>query len=688
MVGMYYGPTFNDLVVLLSRRFTAVRAEVAVMLRNIVAKIGTPPPARLSLVDLPPHLIWHILAHVDPSESGGIYATCRAFRRARDDAKTLSTDLLHSSVMESMLFAHATDDFSCLEHLSLNEQPISQPYIGPHWAYYAPPFLSRSMPALRSLSLAVHPAIEFADNQSPMRTYYFPFETPGLGGFLDVPTAHESTAKPMPNLESLTVDCSDLSYQEYTIPQHVLEDSHNYHVPLAIFAHGTARLRRCLLRGIAWPDDQLVGAFRSLKSFAYAGSEELDNGKLQRIVEAMPALQSLRLHLSRFSDTSRGVSSSSTATVISSGTQEVPKLVAESGNYSTRFARLRHVLVGLNGRWGPNHEVEQSLTHFFVRNGAPDIVLILASNDEHDFRTWNAKAPEELLRVSEMACGMSNVSFRFTPDIATECGTMQPPSHRTRILGAGVASGAYMARSALNGISLAHLTALSISEHFARGILDDAVDQWNTTGFYLGQSPMPNQAPQMKFPALQRLTVWLVSCFENRRSIFIFSPGPGGSRLLEDRISPTTSATFSARFPRLSTFELSAGTRPQSTAVAGSRQMLTTCLQMDEYLSPLHDFPGRANGCICDRHGGGYVTSLYDLTEFLVDCAFPRLSCVRVCAIELIDYDLASTFIATHHALPNVEWIFDAERAPCDVESVDLYTLYGAEEIFDRLEGR
>jgi len=94
------------------------------------------------------------------------------------------------------------------------------------------------------------------------------------------------------------------------------------------------------------------------------------------------------------------------------------------------------------------------------------------------------------------------------------------------------------------------------------------------------------------------------------------------------------------------------------------------------------------DGCICDRPGGGYAISLHDLTEFLVDCAFPRLSRVRVCAIELVDYDLASTFIAAQHALPSVDWRFEDDRAPCDVESIGRITHYGADEIFDHLEGR
>jgi len=678
---------------MLSYRLTAVRARIAVVREGIFTKLDTAPPERLSLLHLQPDLIWRILALVDASESAGIYATCRAFRRARDDARTLSTAVLHSSVMESMLFAHAADGFSRLEHLSLDEPSLREPYGGIHWAYYATRFLFHAMPVLRSLSLTVRPTDVYRDLHSPMRTYHFPFETPGLGGFLDMPTVNESIALPMPNLQSLTIDCSDIPYQEYTVPLRDTEDSHNYHVPLGIFAHGTASMQRCFIRGVAWPNYQLVGAFRSLKSFAYAGCEELDSERLERFIEAIPTLQSLRLHISGFSDSTKGMGGNTAATGISSGIQEASELIPPSEKYSTRFARLRYVLVGLNGRWGPNHEIEKSLTNFFVRNGALDIALILASNDEHNFRTWGAQRPEELLRVSELACGTSNVSIRFVPDIAQECNGAEAPYHRTRVLGAGVANGAYMARSALDGISLTHLTTLSISERFARGILENTIDQWTRAvgpvGFNLGPTPVPGRAPQlMTFPALERLTVWLVSCFEFRRSMLIYSPGPADSRLLEERISPAVSATIPARFPSLNTFELSAGTRPDFTRKADILQMFVNCRQMEEYLNPIPGFQGNMGGCICDRPGGGYATSLYDLTEFLVDCAFPKLARVHVCAIDLVDYDLAGTFLTTQHALPSVEWKFDAYKAFCDVESVDLFTPYGADEIFDHLEGR
>ena len=428
-----------------------------------------------------------------------------------------------------MLFAHAADGFSRLEHLLLDEPYEPNFHGGRHWSCYATSFLLRPMPALRSLSLTAQPTVRYVLNQSLTPIYDFSFETPGFGGFLDLPAAHKSIAKPMPNLQSLTIDCSNVPYDDDAVPLRDTEDPHNYHVPLGIFAHDTASIRRCFIRSIAWPNDQLVWAFRSLKSFAYAGCEELDSERLERFIEAIPTLQSLRLHISGFSDLSRGVGGNSTTAGINSGIQEASELMPPSEKYSTRFARLRHVLVGLNGRWGPNHEVERSLTNFFVRNGAPDIALILASNDEHDFRPWGDQRPEELLRVSELACGTGNVSIRFVPDIDKECNG-EASFHRTRVLGAGIANGAYMARSALNGISLAHLTTLSISERFTRGILENTVEQWTPVGFHLGPTPVPGLAPQlMTFPALERLTVWQASCFEFRRSIFIYSPGPADS---------------------------------------------------------------------------------------------------------------------------------------------------------------
>jgi len=689
LVGLYNRPAFDDLVVLLLCRPTAIRAEVAVILQNILTKISTTPPTRLFLLGLPPHLISHILTYLDASGLRGVYATCRAFRRARDDTRTLSTTVLHSSVMESMLFAHAADGFSRLEHLLLDEPYQPNFYGGRHWSCYAASFLLRPMPALRSLSLTTRPTILCFLDESLPPMYDFSFETPGFGGFLDVTAVHKSIAKPMPNLQSLTIDCSDRPYQEDTVPLRETEDSRNYHVPLGIFAHDTASLRRCFIRGIAWPNDQLVGAFRSLKSFAYAGCEELDSERLERFIEAIPTLQSLRLHISGFSDSTEDMGGSSTATGIGSGIQEIPELMPQSEKYSTRFARLRHVLVGLNGRRRPNNEVERSLIKFFVRNGAPDIALILASEDEHDFRAWGAQHPEGLLRVSELACGTGNVSIRFVPDIAKESNGAQAPYHRTRVLGAGTADGAYMARSALYGISLAHLTTLSISERFTRGILENTVDQWTPVHFYLDPTPVSDRAPQlMTFPALERLTVWLLSCSEFGRYIFDYSSGPANSRLLEDRISSTVSATIPSRFPSLNTFELSAGTRPNSTRGVDNVHIFANCCRMEQYFSSAPSFQSNTGDCICHRPGGGYVTSLYDLTEFLVDCAFPKLARVHVYAIELVDYDLASTFLATQHALPSVEWKFDVYRASCDVESVDRSTPYGADEIFEHLEGR
>ncbi|KAH7096254.1 hypothetical protein BKA62DRAFT_720188 [Auriculariales sp. MPI-PUGE-AT-0066] len=396
--------------------------------------------------NLPPNIICIIQTFIGSHNDISLRLTCRGINMAIETNPTLSYYLQSEDTFTRLLEGHIKSRFAHLIGLTIllsNRQRS-----GCRAKELSLAVLASSLPQLESLVVAVR-------RNYPTESWHARDIHPS-NEFFDIPNHRQSTAKPMPRLRSIVIDCeADWIWNEPMLPFPFC--TLDWQIPTVLFENGND-LRRCTLRNIAWPWNVLY-KWTNLQVLTYCANFELRADVFDDIAHGLPQLISLRLECTRFSP---------------------PDLTNVKGYFIDRsLYQLRHLLLT-----------------YCLRRMAVDVVL---RTIRRDYQAPAGYLPPNPVGIFCREGGL--------------CLIYGPEDRRIRLAGQPLVFMSTIFRDVLRILSLSHVTALGVHEYIASRLCND----FGLTG-EPEPSGSGRNAHVTTFPALQIFTIWMASCFDTSYS--------------------------------------------------------------------------------------------------------------------------------------------------------------------------